>query len=114
MARPRKDDSERRTEAITVRLTASERLRIDESALAASTPPSEFVRRQALDGRIVQARRTVLDPAAFDQLRRIGINLNQLARLANTTGTVPPELSSVCQTLETFIAAELGHGSTRR
>ncbi|WP_222718315.1 plasmid mobilization protein, partial [Enterococcus faecium] len=37
------------------------------------------------------------------QLNRIGVNLNQLARIANTTGQVPCELSAALSYLENVL-----------
>jgi hypothetical protein len=62
---------------------------------------------QALRGRIVIREHTTLDHAAFDQLRRIGVNLNQLTRLANATGEIPPKLSVLFTELDAFLSREL-------
>jgi hypothetical protein len=48
-----------------------------------------------------------MDHATFDQLRRIGVNLNQLTRLAHQEGGVPPEVSRAAATVERFIVRAL-------
>lgn len=112
MARPRKDASERRTNLLPVRLTPAERLRIEKDALGAGLTASDFVRTQALKkGRPVVRETVTLDPAVFDELRRIGVNLNQIARRANQSGRISPALSHVCETLESILMRELDHGS---
>lgn len=107
MARPKKQPAERRTVSLSCRVTPLERLRIDAAAAQAGLSPSEYIRRQALTGRVsVQEKRT-LDPAVFNQIRRIGVNLNQLTRLAHKEGKVPPELRRVAAEIERVIVRSL-------
>jgi hypothetical protein len=64
-------------------------------------------RRVALSGRMTVQQARALDWPAFDQIRQIGVNLNQAMRLANTTGSVPPELLTAAAAVERFIAREI-------
>jgi hypothetical protein len=84
--RPRKIDLDKRTKLIAARVRPDELVAIEGRAAASNLPLSEFVRAQALSGAIlVRAFRTL---SAIDRhdLARIGSNLNQIARLCNTTG----------------------------
>ena len=111
MARPKKNSGEMKTELFRFRLTPAERFQIEEAARRAGMGASEYVRMQALKGRIVIREHATLDHAAFDQLRRIGVNLNQLTRLANATGEIPPKLSGLFTALDALLSRELsGHG----
>ncbi|MDP2619201.1 MAG: MobC family plasmid mobilization relaxosome protein [Hyphomicrobiales bacterium] len=111
MARPKKQPAELRTELLQLRLTVAERFEIAEAAAAAGMTDTAYARMQALKGRVVIREHTTLDHAAFDQLRRIGVNLNQLTRLANATGEMPPKLSGLFAELDAFLSRELsGHG----
>lgn len=104
MARPRKTDDERRTEWIAFRVTPAERLRAEEKALAAGLPGApEFARRLTLKGRVVVEQSRAMDPAVFDELRRIGVNINQLARKANQTGHLPPDLGKLAALIERWL-----------
>lgn len=78
MARPRKDRFEQRSQILHCRLLPAEYIRIHRIALAAGKSVSDYVRARLLDARaeIAESRKT-LDPDLFDQLRRIGVNLNQ-------------------------------------
>lgn len=107
MPRPRKDTDDRRSESLAFRLTPAERLRVEHAAIAAGLSASEYARELTLKGRVVIQQRLALDPAAFDQLRRIGVNLNQLARVANQTRQPPPELARVCAAVEELLIREL-------
>ena len=61
-------------------------------AAKASLSPSEFLRRSALSAEVVVQAEQASDFETVDQLRRIGGNLNQLARVANKTGYMPDGL----------------------
>jgi Mobilization protein NikA len=107
MARPKKQPAERRMVSLSCRVTALERLRIDTAAAQAGLSASEYIRQQALRGRVIVAERRTLDPAAFDQLRRIGVNLNQLTRVAHSSGEIPPEMARAAAAVERVIASFL-------
>ena len=49
-----------------------------------------YLRKMAIDGIIVNTDTTCLEKQFFE-MHKIGVNINQLARLANTTGSVTPE-----------------------
>lgn len=115
MPRPRKPEDERRTETIAFRVTPAERLQAEMKAAAAGLPGApEYARTLTLKGRVVVEQRRELDHAVFDELRRIGVNLNQLARIANQTGQVPGRLESALAALEQILAREIGETSARR
>jgi hypothetical protein len=95
MARYAKSDaSERRTASLRLQLTPSERAKLEKGAAEAGTHLSEYVRELCL-------RRTGANPVVGGpkrdpvtrelvfQLTAIGNNLNQLARIANSTKAAP-------------------------
>ena len=86
MARPRKQTAEQRAEVVSVRLTAA-----------------EYSRQALLTGRVVVRRAGRTDPAVLMQLQRIGVNLNQIARTANTHGGVPDNLDQLCRTVREIV-----------
>lgn len=71
----------------SLRLTPGELAVIRGKAHAAGLPVSTYLRRVAL-GKRVRARRGQVDRDAIYHLSKIGNNLNQLARAANTAGQV--------------------------
>ena len=83
--RPRLPEKERRTyRRFLVATNEAECARIEELAEAAGMKPTAFLRESAI-------KRTIswrVNAAARRELRRIGVNLNQLTRVANTTGRV--------------------------
>lgn len=110
MARPRKDQAERRTCAIGVRLTPSERGALQAAASARGVSPAEVLRgafmgSTALSPEPAAATVSVLDPSAIVALNRVGANLNQLARRANAGDLLQPgELPEVMASLSDSLA----------
>jgi hypothetical protein len=76
-------------------------------AVRAGLTPTEYARRQTLRGHVIITEARSLDPALFDEIRRIGVNLNQLARIANRDGRLPPELAKICAEIDRILAQEL-------
>lgn len=102
---------ERRTAGIGVKLTPSERRRLEERAAASGAALSDYVRALCL--RHTEAATTALPvrrnpeaKALADELRAIGINLNQLARVANQTGEMrrEDELEATIRELKAAVA----------
>ena len=80
MARPRKQDREKRNEVARFRVTLAEREYIRAQAQAAGLLEAEYLRRRALGYAVPPARPGRSDPALVSELNRIGVNVNQLAR----------------------------------
>lgn len=84
---------DRRTAHFSVQLTPYERSRLEQLAKAASLSLADFVRLRSLSQRpsATTPPRLSNDVARglAVELARVGNNLNQLARHANTTGAMP-------------------------
>lgn len=52
---------------------------------------SEYVRSMSLNGKVV-IKQAKTDASLFQEVRRIGVNLNQVTRNFNATGDEPIEL----------------------
>jgi hypothetical protein len=107
MPRPRKDDAERRTAQIGVRYTERELEQLARAAARAGLPVAAYIRQLSLSGRVVVAERRSLDWPVLDELRRIGINLNQAMRVANARGRISPALESAAIAVERFLMQEI-------
>ena len=87
MARPRIDDNARRSRQFGIRLTPDEARLIETAAARAGRPPVAFIRSAALAAAGTATRhgeRSRTEATAVRQeLRRIGVNLNQAVRLAH-------------------------------
>lgn len=86
----------KRTCTPSVRFTVEEWELIQRKARSANIPPTTFLRRAGLQRKVIH--RTT--PEAIQALNRVGVNLNQLTRIANTTGHVPAELQAVLARVE--------------
>lgn len=91
--RPRKAPAEQRDERLPgVRVTAAERVTVEEQAARAGLPVSDYCRRVILRQRVAPAV-TDTDAAALVELNRVGVLLNQLAKRINAGGAIPPQLA---------------------
>lgn len=101
MARPRKESPQQRSQTLRCRLTAVEKMRLQKAAIAAGLSLSEFVRAMLVHGRlkVVQDVRQ-FDAELYDNLRRIGINLNQAVHKFHATGHAPPSLERAAAMVE--------------
>ena len=85
-----------------VRCTVAEKEAIQAKAVEAGLNRSAYLREVAINGEI-KGRASQLDIEILHELRRIGVNMNQLAKRFNATGTQPAELVSTCAKLETAL-----------
>jgi hypothetical protein len=103
MARPKSSDLSKKSEAVKVRLTMAERAQLQAKADEASTTVTAFLRASALGAEVKVTRSTAPDFAVRDELRRIGVNLNQIAKAMNARKDVPPaQLVALCAKLDTL------------
>lgn len=110
MARPRKPAHDLRSEVVRFTVRPAEYVRIQQNAAAAGVPVSDYVRSMVLEGRVVIKQTRTLDHAAFDQLRRIGVNLNQAVHRLHAEGRIPPELPRAAAIVERFLMETMDDG----
>ena len=84
MARPKKKTEDRRNKNLQVRLKKAEYRKLRSDARKASLTLSNYVRAKLLEGEITAPKVPVANLQAAHQLRKIGVNLNQLARYFNS------------------------------
>ena len=101
VARPQKHPDDRASAAFRIRLTSDERTLLDEKAAAAGVTLSQLIRSAVLGYRLPSP----IVREAMSELHRVGVNLNQLTRLANTTGDMPAlaELRAIRGVLEAAV-----------
>ena len=103
MARPLKNDAERFNRRLPhVRCTENELELVQHRAERAGLSISEYVRRMALFGEVT-IQQTRFDFQLVEQLRRIGVNINQQTRSLNSTGAIPVELKRLWGKLESLL-----------
>jgi len=76
-----KENKERRSAWIKIRVTPDEKKLIESKASVQGQTVTDFLRQRALDFRL---RQSPLEKERIRHLARIGSNMNQIARWANT------------------------------
>lgn len=108
MARPRLGEEHRRSRTLGVRLTAEEAAALSEQARASHLSMADYVRRRALGQRVRVAAERRLGPAELRELNRIGVNLNQIARLLNSgAARAPARTRTAVERVEELVAGLL-------
>ena len=83
MARPRKSKEQVRSVNFTVRLTEDEQQRLEKAAEACGIAPGMLIRQRLFKGKFPQPKIARIELDTYLQLKKAGVNLNQLTRLAN-------------------------------
>ena len=83
--RPALPDSERRTHRIGVNVNEAERAIIEAKAEAAGLSVGIYLRQAGVGARLSSR----VNDRVYHQLSRLGVNVNQMARVANATGRLP-------------------------
>ncbi|WP_409562672.1 plasmid mobilization protein [Hyphomicrobium sp. MC8b] len=114
MARPKKADTERHSHTLRFTVRPSEYVRIHHGAIRSGLTISQYLRDVVLGRPITITQTRGLDPDLFEELRRVGVNLNQAVKYMHTHETVPPELLSAAAAIERFLKENLDHGAEGR
>lgn len=115
MPRPKKRAEDRRTERAVAWVTPAELARIDDAAGRAGLSVSEYMRMQAVEGRVVVRQHRTLGPEVVLQIQRLGVLFNQLVRLAHERQRIPPEVAQTAATIERLLLEQVdGHGAEGR
>ena len=108
MARPRLGEEERRTRTIGVRVTEAEAAELRERAQAARLSMGAYLRRRVLGQRVRIAAELRLGAAELRELNRIGVNLNQIARVLNLGAvSLPAETQAAVERVGELVAGLL-------
>jgi len=110
MARPKIDPMERRTEQVNLRLSPVELARLNAKAEAAQTNVTAFVRAAAMGKSVTVRNQSSTDFETRQELRRIGVNLNQIAKALNARQQgLPASLVATCEKLDALFDRMLAH-----
>lgn len=85
-----------------IRCTEDEKKKIYAYSQKAGLSVSAYIRDIALKGKII-VRQNDVDFESVQQLKKIGINLNQQTKKLNATGVLPSELKSLWNKLDILI-----------
>lgn len=111
MARPLLPPHERKDDRLpNLRVTSAERAMVERSADDAGLSLVEFCRRSIFKSK-VRPPMAKSDAAILAELNRIGVNLNQIARITNRGEKLPSNFSAVMTDLRRAIARIAGDGA---
>lgn len=90
MGRPRINDSEKRQVQVNIRLTTDENNKVNEFASACGLSPANWIRVKIFTGKFPVVKMSPLDNTLYLELKKIGVNLNQVTHKINA-GEFPKE-----------------------
>jgi Arc/MetJ-type ribon-helix-helix transcriptional regulator len=94
-------NDEKRTELVSFRLTPSEKDKLDNLVSEYQVKNvSDFIRQIILTGKFKTTKQAQNDERLLYEINKIGINLNQIARLCNTRGSVDAKILKVLAKIE--------------
>lgn len=105
IGRPRKSPQELHSEQTCIGYKPSQWAQLEADAAKAQTTVTEFIRASSLGQKFTVIQSDAPDPETVDQLRRIGVNLNQIAKRLNERKSVAPSaLTTTLDDLQTLLA----------
>ena len=91
MSRPKINEQDKRVVQVNIRLTTEESNKVNDYAAASGISPACWIRLKAFSGKNPQVRMSPLDTSIYQELKRIGVNLNQATHKLNQ-GDFPQDL----------------------
>jgi hypothetical protein len=83
MSRPKINEQDKRVVQVNIRLTTEESTKVNGYAMACGLSPANWIRQKAFTGKDPPVRMTPLDASIYQELKRIGVNLNQATHKLN-------------------------------
>jgi hypothetical protein len=83
MSRPKIDEHSKRVVQVNIRLTTEENDKVNGYATASGISPANWIRQKVFTGKNPPVRMSPLDTSIYQELKRIGVNLNQAAHKLN-------------------------------
>ena len=94
MSRPRVNENDRRIVQVNIRLTIEESNSVNEYATTSGLSPANWIRHKIFTGKNPPARLSPLDASIYQELKKIGVNLNQAAHKLNQ-GDFPNDMRMI-------------------
>ena len=83
MSRPKVNEQDKRVGQVNIRLTTEENAKVNEYATSSGLSPAKWIRAKVFTGKLPSARLSPLETAVYQELRKIGVNLNQATHKLN-------------------------------
>ena len=98
MARPRKEDNEKRLVQVNIRLTPGEASKVEQLAASSGLSPANLIRYKFFSGRFPEPKQSPLEGEIYHELKKIGVNLNQATHKINS-GEMPGDYRNILMLL---------------
>ncbi len=98
MGRPKLNESDRRVVQINIRLTIAENEKVTRQASNSGLSAANWIRKKIFTGKFPPQKLSALDNAVYLELKKIGVNLNQVTHRINK-GETPKEYQTLLQCL---------------
>ncbi|HMJ69753.1 MAG TPA: plasmid mobilization relaxosome protein MobC [Cyclobacteriaceae bacterium] len=83
MGRPKADEEKKRVVQVNIRLTTKENEELNNYAAASGISPAHWIRHKIFVGQNPPIKISPLNAAIYQELRKIGVNMNQIAHKVN-------------------------------
>jgi uncharacterized phage-associated protein len=90
MGRPRVEDQDKRVVQVNIRLTEDENKKVIHYASASGLSPANWIRKKVFTGKFPAYKVSPLDASIYNELKKIGVNLNQATHKINQ-GEMPKD-----------------------
>lgn len=83
MSRPKVNEQDKRVVQVNIRLTTEESNKVNGYAMASGLSPANWIRCKVFAGKNLPVRMSPLDTSIYQELKKIGVNLNQATHKLN-------------------------------
>lgn len=83
MARPHVGDQHKRIVQVNIRLTEDEHKKVIEYSQGSGLSPANWIHRKVFTGKFPPVKLSPVEASMYNELRAIGVNLNQIAHKIN-------------------------------
>lgn len=83
MGRPKADEEKKRVVQVNIRLTTKENEELTNYAAASGMSPANWIRYKIFVGQNPPTRTSPLNASIYQELKKIGVNVNQIAHKVN-------------------------------
>ncbi len=111
--RAKKHEAKRKS-LVTLRLTDEERFDLEKRAAGAGLSLSDYIRNQSFQRKPVAVSSPAIPLDVVFQLRKLGVNLNQIAHALNKGLDAPPELRRLCRSIDDYLTETLANDPSPR
>lgn len=108
MGRPHIKDQAKRVVQVNIRLTADEYNKVSSYATASGLSPANWIRKKIFTGKFPAMKESPIDTETYQELKKIGVNINQATHKLNQ-GEMPKDYLLFVLQLRSILERTLKH-----